>query len=40
MGASSLLLWDTSSHDVVALMPPRERKRASPRASPHTSCSP
>lgn len=31
---------DTSSHDVLALMALRERKRVSPRASRHTSCSP
>jgi hypothetical protein len=31
---------DTSSRDVVAMMPPRERKRVLSRASPHTSCSP
>jgi hypothetical protein len=30
------LQLDTSSRDAVDLRPPRERKRVSPHASPHT----
>jgi hypothetical protein len=37
---SALSLPDTSSHNVAALIPPRERKRVSRRALPYTSCSP